>query len=357
MTAAAFSFRSVQTPANTYFGIDASTSQAVYTAGAVKYVIYMPSTTAISAMGWTGLPFRVLMYHHGNGSELVTNGVEEGLQAHETNSLGLKLGYGSQNNGSLQTPDQNWPTIIVFPQMTTVWSGSNGSAGARVKDAGLQQIEVILDDLVANFSIDLSRIYFTSVSAGNEYAYMYLYSRMRWPQRFKYDIAGWVGCATQINGAGFRQNLPEQPSNESTTTQLYPHVTSVFQKTKVPQWWFVSTADLTFPPANYNPPLNWLLQFEPPSPGTQLTTTGTAAVSLTRKGGQWFRVTEYSGAGAPVHTNVWDQAYGNGTNGGAVSVANEPFNWLMQQQFRRNRVLANSRLNLHFGARGLSCRV
>jgi predicted peptidase len=351
MSAAAFTNRTVFVPAYPDFGMLASNDPAnafLYPSGRCQYVLYTPSSAAVAAQGWTGTPYRLVINFPGSGSALTSAGANENHQMLENAGSGFKLGYGTAIDGSLATPDQNWPTLMAWIQPGQNWAGTVPANNTNRSIIAIAN--AIRDDLNANFGIDYTRVYSIGLSAGTTQQQEMIYGRSRWPNIFQIDWAGAILCATTISGSGFRQDLPFMPQNEASTPHTIPRVAKQFKQIKTPMWWVNSTGDTFNTPANYNGAVAAIRQFEPFDPG--VVTTGTAQFVTNYKAGQWFRFTEYSGTGAPDHQNVWDEAYGNDINGGAMNVADYRWAWLMSQQFRRHRANPYDRKLMIAGARG-----
>ena len=174
--------------------------------GAVQYGLFTPSTAAIAAMGYTGLPYRLVVHMPPSGFELSAVGGEGTQMSADVGGPARKLGYGSNANGSLAVPDANWPTLYALPQGMIGWTGTGIS---RNNNALMLMVNAIVEDLAANVGIDRSRIYLTGASAGTTQQLGMLYARHRRPQHFPVDFAGAIACACTISGSGFRQDLPE----------------------------------------------------------------------------------------------------------------------------------------------------
>jgi predicted peptidase len=134
------------------------------------YQIYLPPDYGPN-------PSPIILALHGGG--------ERGQDGQRQTEVGL---------GSVlrQNPDR-YPSIVLFPQvpMGETWQG----LGARVAIAAL-------DQAIAEFNVDLSRVYLTGLSMGGNGTWYLAY---RHPERFAamVVICGWISARQGRSGVGF----------------------------------------------------------------------------------------------------------------------------------------------------------
>lgn len=327
--AGTFLTRSTQVPASPEFMLDSSLATGIYAAGAMKYVVFVPGASAIASMGWTGLPYRVLVCFQGRGTGTYTTLTDAGKQcSHQTNVVAQKLGYGGNADGSLATPDANWPLLCVFPQFTTVWTGDASLGSTPLKDRAIVIItQAVMRDVFANYNCDMSRIYLTGISAGSFAGFHYLYGRLVEPTTYTIDFAAYIPCATWI-GPEILTTVPNMDPTEDYVNVTTPKVARALMKAGIPIWQFNSVNDDGgIGPASYNPVISSFISARPPS------VVAVGATSTERISPPYYHSTEYTGGSAPNHNGTWNKAYGNGVLGGPMVVTDPLWKWMNDQQF------------------------
>jgi hypothetical protein len=225
-SAAIFVQRQVSIAASSYYGTDA---------GTFTYQVFLPSQAAIAAYGWSGLPYRVLVAMHGSG-EQGSDGVAQMLGG---GSMGQKLGWST-------TPDQTWPTIVVFPQTPSGWTGTGGpDAGARARRMALQLITATLNATLAEFNCDARRCFLTGLSYGAQVAFDYCY---QYPNVFAALIpaAGDMDRTVVEDTPGLSGPFTEAQA----AAEIGPFVRNIPTRT------FNSAGDLTITAAKYQPTID-----------------------------------------------------------------------------------------------------
>lgn len=332
----------VQVPANPYFGLAASTTIGLFVAGAVPYAVYVPSSTSLATFGWTGLPYRVLVYW-GTGSSGFSDGGTQttpatnvGFQCTDNaQNIGAKLGYGTANDGSLASALQTWPTIVVMIQypFTSIWGGNQFMSACMIHDA-------VVADVFKNFNCDPNFIYGTGASLGGTFLEYYIMAQSYWPTRYPVRYAAIATLMAAVSGSGTRQNWPEAIPGENSTNQTFPRLGArVVRNIKVPWIKVNSTADTTNTPATYNFLPNAVRQVWP-NTGNPIPAGGTSAGTQSYHG-KYFSFYEYTGGSAPNHAPTPDFFYGNNNTvsngpGGRTLIPTDPWpTWMFQQKLTR----------------------
>lgn len=335
MAAASFVRLNTTVPASLYFGLDDSAAQVtLYTAGVMYYDLFVPSSAAITAMGWDNAPgYRLIVQLPGTGFGTLGGASGGAVGDHMFQQMAdtTKLGFGAVNDGSAAVPDQNWPTLVVFPQFVETWTGDASlSASTRRNRASFPILEAVVAHVLANYTVDRDRMYLFGFSGGATYATQYAEARFRWPDHFKYDFAAIVSMAGGFSGSSNRSILPECEQGESSTNQTNPRSAMTMTAMEVPIWYFNSDADDGAPPAVYGPTLAEIAKTTPLDYGVAIP-AGTSPGTL-QKGGQWLRYTQYTGGNgvAPEHQGVWDLALSNNTVSGPLSRTAPFFTWLWE---------------------------
>lgn len=355
--------RTVQVPASDYggannpTGMSASTGVGLYnaTSGAVPYMVYNPSTAALTAFGWQNLPLRVLVYI-GTLSSVATDGgtgttpaTNIGLHMTEqgTASLGGKLGYGTANDGSLQSAVQNWPTLVVCIQGPNNWFPAGSGAATR---GWWMMHDAVIRDVIKKYNVDTNFFYLTGCSGGGGTFMEYLLASTYWPSRFPVRYAAVTTLGGSFSGSGTRQDWPEGIPGETSTTQTFPRLTRRMVLEMGTPWWEVhSRGDAVCDPTTYNNWINFAQQYWP-----TVGTTWTSPFAATLKQhGRNFRFLEYTGGVGvgPSHPATFDTFYGDETLAGAMNPNGPWARWMFDKSIKSRRPAqpANQRLALFAG--------
>lgn len=327
--AGAFLFPTTSFATNPALGVDGSALQtSFYAGGVMKYVVFEPSATAIAAAGWAGrakIPCIVQFQGSGTGNLTGLNVDEYGQMDQIT---APKLGYNASSDisGGAQTPDQNWPTYVIYPQGLSNVShdvtGSEPSASNRTNRSRYMIAEACIADAATRYPIDLNCLIGVAFSAGTSALMSYTYSRMRWPSQFKYDFACQILISGSLasNGSTYRNLLPWMEQNENSTNQTLFRMAAAMEKYRTQTILFNSTGDdQGVGPVNYDAAIAYHQLYTPIGYRTNI--AGGYATSNVRYGGtnNWLTIYEYTGVNAPGHQGTWDLAMGNNALGGGMS--------------------------------------
>jgi hypothetical protein len=325
-----------------YLGLKDSSSLAgtlapYYTGGLVKYEMFIPDPAAVATNGLTGskLPALVQMHAQGGGEWTGTLAAPTGNSGAQTQLAGQpgdKLGRNT-------TPDTNWPTYGIFPQLTTDWDASSSdnavgtTGGVRKQRAGFAIIEAVVKDAMTKYPIDRNRLILTGVSSGGTEGYGYLFARARYPRLFTLDFAAFIGIATWI-GTATRGDLPESPgSAEDYTLSTAHRVARDLVRLGVPLYLVNSMGDGIIVPGDLVSSLGFLStqaalrRYWPTAPAQALTTP----VRDYYDGGNRLQIINYT-TGSPTHNNVWPMAYSDNVPGAAMDITKPMYVWMMAQR-------------------------
>lgn len=321
---------SIVVPPSSYFGIDGSVSQAYYTAGAVQYWVFEPSSAAIAAAGWSGLPYRVLHCWGTLTSAITGLGVDEGKQmTDDANIVAGKLGFGTARDGSLAVPNQLWPTLCVFHQKATAWTPAISGAANR---ADMHIAATVMADVATKYAIDTKHIYGCGVSGGGTQLLQAAIGQFVWPASFPLKYAAVLTSGIGLSGSKWRQDMPEAIQGEDSTAVTVPRICGWLAAMKLPIWMNHSQNDAQSTPVIYHVlsvPLGNVLPY---SVDVAIPVGGGAWSGLFRTAGPYIRYTEYTPASTgPSHQQTWDAAFGNNTIGGSMLQTDPLWVWLLGQ--------------------------
>jgi predicted peptidase len=177
---ARFVVRSIIVPADATLGTDAAT---------LDYQQYIPADAALTARGWLGQPYRVIVAMH-SSAEQGTNNTNQMTGA---GLLPKFLGYGS-------SVSQTYPFFGIFPQKPATYtgpaSGQGLSGGAIAFRLMYKAIPLMMAAAVSEFVANASKVCLTGVSQGGFWAFGMTYQN---PSMFKAFIPCASSATTAVN--------------------------------------------------------------------------------------------------------------------------------------------------------------
>lgn len=326
-------------PANPYLYLPSSSTTAVpvgYVAGQVKYKVFIPDAAALATYGLTGQAYRVLLVMPPNGTgdfASFTSGAQIARNLGASSmGVGLKLGYGFNDDGSLQTANTTWPYLTVFPQFTTDWSTTDPTgpgSGLRKQRAWDMIVDAVINDVNSRYTINRLKTCLTSVSSGGTGAFCYLSGRAMQKPGYTWDFASAIICASWM-GIAMRGHFPGVgTTTENVDTVTAPRYAALLKNYNVSLYLVVSEGDTTIAPATYASTNNNLLaQYAASGP---VTIAGATPRDEWRAANDKLVILEYNtggGTAPPNHGNDWDWAYGNNVQSGAMVFTDPMWAWM-----------------------------